>query len=153
MWYNVGNGDVSIGTMARKPKSNDTKKDNPVLSKFLKFFTDSWTYAQQNYHQTWERNWKLYRNIRTEKNHPGTIETFVPMVNSTVNTIVASLFNSNPTVKYIPNRADQNEETDILNDVYFAFSTSEAALENHNGNPIVRGKDAIRYIKLGDLSE
>ena len=100
--------------MAKKPTTT-TKKDNPVLSRFLKYFTDSWTYAQQNYHQTWERNWKLYRNIRTEKNHPGTIECFVPMVNSTVNTIVASLFNSNPSVKYLPNRADQNEETDILN--------------------------------------
>ena len=132
MWYNVGNGDVSIDTMARKAaKSNDTKKDNPVLSRFLKFFTDSWTYAQQNYHQTWERNWKLYRNIRTEKNHPGTIETFVPMVNSTVNTIVASLFNSNPTVKYIPNRADQSDETDILNDVYQDFARRDGwALKN-----------------------
>jgi hypothetical protein len=97
----------------------------------LKYFTDSWTYAQQNYHETWERNWKLYRNIRTEKNHPGTIEAFVPMVNSTVNTIVASLFNSNPTVKYIPNRADQNEETDILNDVYQDFARRDGwALKN-----------------------
>ena len=132
MWYNDGNGDVSIDTMARKAnKSNDTKDKDPVLSKFLKFFTDSWTYAQQNYHQTWERNWKLYRNIRTEKNHPGTIETFVPMVNSTVNTIVASLFNSNPSVKYIPNRADQNEETDILNDVYQDFARRDGwALKN-----------------------
>ena len=132
MWYNASNGDVSIDTMARKAaKSNDTKKDNPVLSRFLKFFTDSWTYAQQNYHQTWERNWKLYRNIRTEKNHPGTIETFVPMVNSTVNTIVASLFNSNPTVKYLPNRADQNEETDILNDIYQDFARRDGwALKN-----------------------
>lgn len=132
MWYNVGNGDVSIDIMAKKAaKSNDTKKDNPVLSRFLKFFTDSWTYAQQNYHQTWERNWKLYRNIRTEKNHPGTIETFVPMVNSTVNTIVASLFNSNPTVKYIPNRADQEDETDVLNDVYQDFARRDGwALKN-----------------------
>ena len=132
MWYNVGNGDVSIDTMAKKAaKSNDTKNDDPVLSKFIKFFTDSWTYAQQNYHQTWERNWKLYRNIRTEKNHPGTIETFVPMVNSTVNTIVASLFNSNPTVKYIPNRADQEDETDILNDVYQDFARRDGwALKN-----------------------
>lgn len=132
MWYNVGNGDVSIDTMAKKAaKSNDTKNDDPVLSKFLKFFTDSWTYAQQNYHETWERNWKLYRNIRTEKNHPGTIETFVPMVNSTVNTIVASLFNSNPTVKYIPNRADQSAETEILNDVYQDFARRDGwALKN-----------------------
>ena len=116
--------------MAKKPTTT-TKKDNPVLSRFLEYFTDSWTYAQQNYHQTWERNWKLYRNIRTEKNHPGTIECFVPMVNSTVNTIVASLFNSNPSVKYLPNRADQNEETDILNDVYQDFARRDGwALKN-----------------------
>lgn len=116
--------------MAKKPTTT-TKKDSPVLSRFLKYFTDSWTYAQQNYHQTWERNWKLYRNIRTEKNHPGTIECFVPMVNSTVNTIVASLFNSNPSVKYLPNRADQNEETDILNDVYQDFARRDGwALKN-----------------------
>lgn len=130
MWYNASNGDVSIDIMA-KAKSNDAKKDDPVLSRFLKYFTDSWTYAQQNYHQTWERNWKLYRNIRTEKNHPGTIEAFVPMVNSTVNTIVASLFNSNPTVKYLPNRKGQNEETDILNDVYQDFARRDGwALKN-----------------------
>ena len=119
-----------MDTMAKKPTTT-TKKDNPVLKRFLEYFTNSWTYAQQNYHETWERNWKLYRNIRTEKNHPGTIEAFVPMVNSTVNTIVASLFNSNPTVKYIPNRADQNEETDILNDVYQDFARRDGwALKN-----------------------
>ncbi|MBR2376524.1 MAG: exo-alpha-sialidase [Clostridia bacterium] len=42
--------------------------------------------------------------------------------------------------------------TDVLGDVYFAYSTSELALEYQNGNPKVRGKDAIRYVKLGDLS-
>ncbi|MBE6651246.1 MAG: hypothetical protein E7613_08020 [Ruminococcaceae bacterium] len=40
---------------------------------------------------------------------------------------------------------------DILNDIYFAYSTSELALEYQNGNPAVRGKDAVRYVKLGDL--
>ncbi len=40
---------------------------------------------------------------------------------------------------------------DILNDIYMAYSTSELALEYQNGNPAVRGKDAIRYIKLGNL--
>jgi hypothetical protein len=38
--------------------------------------------------------------------------------------------------------------SDILNDVYMAYSTSELALEYQNGNPKVRGKDAIRYVKL-----
>lgn len=40
---------------------------------------------------------------------------------------------------------------DVLGDVYFAYSTSELALEYQNGNELVRGKDAIRYVKLGDL--
>lgn len=40
---------------------------------------------------------------------------------------------------------------EVLGDIYFAFSTSQLALEYHNGNPAVRGKDAIRYVKLGDL--
>ena len=105
MCYNNSNGDASINSMATKrAKTDDAKENNSTLAKFLKKFTDSWTYAQQNYHETWENNWKLYRNIRVKKNHPGTIEAFVPMVNSTVNTIIATLFNSNPTVKYIPNR-------------------------------------------------
>lgn len=45
--------------------------------------------------------------------------------------------------------------TDVLGDVYMAYSTSELALayQNYNGPdiPIPRGKDAIRYVKLGDL--
>ena len=32
---------------------------------------------------------------------------------------------------------------DVLNEVYMAYSTSELALEYQNGNPMVRGKDAI----------
>jgi len=40
---------------------------------------------------------------------------------------------------------------DVYGDVYMAYSTSELALEYQNGNPYVRGKDAVRYVKLGDL--
>ena len=41
--------------------------------------------------------------------------------------------------------------SDILGDLYMAYSTSVLALEYQNGNEKVRGKDAVRYIKLGDL--
>ena len=41
---------------------------------------------------------------------------------------------------------------DVLGDVYLAYSTSELALEYQNGNPRVRGKDSIRYVKLGELT-
>lgn len=40
---------------------------------------------------------------------------------------------------------------EVLGDLYLAYSTSPLALEYQNGNPKVRGKDSIRYIKLGNL--
>ncbi len=132
MWYNKANGDASITSMAKTAKKDDAKKsEDKLLGKYLKMFTESWEYAQQNYHETWENNWKLYRNIRTNRNHPGTIETFVPMVNSTVNTIVATLFNSNPTVKYVPNHPDQEADTAVLNEIYQDFARKDGwALKN-----------------------
>ncbi len=42
---------------------------------------------------------------------------------------------------------------DVLGDVYLGYSTSELALEYQNGNPKVRGKDAVRFVKLGDLTK
>lgn len=147
MWYNNGNGDASITSMAKTAKTSDANKS--VLGKYMKMFNDSWTYAQQNYHQTWENNWKLYRNIRVKRNHPGTIEAFVPMVNSTVNTIVASLFNSNPSVKYIPNRIDQEDETEILNDIYQDFARRDGwALKNKiNGRQGVITGNYFEYLE------
>ena len=41
----------------------------------------------------------------------------------------------------------------VMGDVYFAYSTSLVAMEYQNGNPKVRGKDAVRYVNLGDLTE
>ena len=150
MWYNNGNGDASIiNSMAKSAKSSSDAKEQSVLGKYMKMFNDSWTYAQQNYHQVWENNWKLYRNIRVKRNHPGTIEAFVPMVNSTVNTIVASLFNSNPSVKYIPNRVDQEDETEILNDVYQDFARRDGwALKNKiNGRQGVITGNYFEYLE------
>ena len=135
MWYNNSNGDVSYNSMARKNAKSltgDTKQEkDKTLSKYMRMFDASWTYAQQNYHETWDNNWKLYRNIRVKRNHPGTIEAFVPMVNSTVNTIVATLFNSNPSVQYIPNHPDQEADTAVLNEIYQDFARRDGwALKN-----------------------
>ncbi len=40
---------------------------------------------------------------------------------------------------------------DVLGDVYMAYCTSETALEYQNGTPHVRGKDAVRYVNLGNV--
>ena len=128
-------GDAFGTSMPKRDQLSDENKikDNK-LAKYLRYFTDSWTYAQQNYHQKWEDNWKLYKNIRVKRSHPGAVKTFVPMVNSSINTIVAGLFNSNPSVKYIPNHPDQEQDTDILNEIYADFARRDGWVEKNKVN-------------------
>lgn len=109
------------------------------LQKYLRYFNDSWEYAKNNYHERWERNWKLYNNRRTKVTHPGNVEAFVPMTNSMVNTIVSALFNRTPTVTYIPNNKDQVADTAVLNEVYQDF----ARRDNWNRKDKINGRQGI----------
>lgn len=127
----MGNGGA-LGHIVAERKSQSRKDTN--LQKWLQKFDDSWLYAQQNYHQRWERNWKLYHNIRTKRSHDGVVKTFVPMVNSTINTMVASLFNSNPSVKYIPNHPDQEADTAVLNEIYDDFARKDNWVQKNKIN-------------------
>ena len=60
------------------------------------------------------------------------------------NTVVADLHSKYGIVNTCP--------VDVMGDLYFGYSTSVLALEYHNGNARVRGKDAIRYVRLGNLT-
>lgn len=124
-------GDAQVIYVAER-ESKSRKDAN--LQKWLQKFDDSWLYAQQNYHQRWERNWKLYHNIRVKRSHDGVVKTFVPMVNSTVNTLVAALFNNNPSVKYIPNHPDQEADTAVLNEIYDDFARKDNWVQKNKAN-------------------
>ena len=131
MCYNKTNGGaLGYPQMAERKQS---RKD-AHLQKWLQKFNDSWLYAQQNYHERWERNWKLYHNIRWKRSHDGVVKTFVPMVNSTINTMVAALFNSNPSVKYIPNHPDQEADTAVLNEIYDDFARKDNWVQKNKAN-------------------
>lgn len=133
MLYNVGNGDV-FGFKLTEQKNKQSGEKDTKLSKWLGKFERSWNYAKQNYHQKWENNWKLYRNIRVKRSHDGVVQTFVPMVNSAVNTIVAELFNSNPLVNYVPNHPDQEADTKVLNEIYADFALRDNWVQKNKVN-------------------
>ena len=133
MLYNVGNGDVFGFNLTEQKKKQSGEKDTK-LTKWLGKFERSWNYAKQNYHQKWENNWKLYRNIRVKRSHDGVVQTFVPMVNSAVNTIVAELFNSNPLVNYVPNHPDQEADTKVLNEIYADFALRDNWVQKNKVN-------------------
>lgn len=133
MLYNVGNGDV-FGFKLTEQKNRQSGEKDTKLTKWLGKFERSWNYAKQNYHQKWENNWKLYRNIRVKRSHDGVVQTFVPMVNSAVNTIVAELFNSNPLVNYVPNHPDQEADTKVLNEIYADFALRDNWVQKNKVN-------------------
>ena len=118
-------GDVFGKELTNANYTSKKSQSGGKLQRYLKYFYNSWDYAKENYHQRWERNWKLYNNRRTKVTHPGKVEAFVPMTNSMVNTKVAALFNRAPEVRYLPNNHDQEADTSILNEVYQDFSRKD----------------------------
>ena len=127
----VNGGALGYPQMAER---NSKSRKDTNLQKWLQKFDDSWLYAQQNYHERWERNWKLSHHQRWKRSHDGSVKTFVPMVNSMVNTIVAALFNSNPSVKYIPNHPDQEADTAVLNEIYDDFARKDNWVQKNKVN-------------------
>ena len=131
MWYNKAS-DAFGDKVAEQQKIQSNQSE--ALVNNLEKFKASWNYAEQTYHKRWEDNHKLYNNIRTKKTHPGVIETFVPMVNSSVNTIVAALFNTIPSVKYLPNYANQESATDAVSKMYMDFGRKDGWVQKNKVN-------------------
>jgi hypothetical protein len=128
-------------------KSKEEKKDEALLWALNKF-EKSWSYAVQNLHGTWEENWKLYHNQRTRRKHDGIIETFVPMVNSSINTIQAALYNGVPKVEFIPDTPDQIQDTQVLTEIMDDFAMKDGWAEKNaeNGlNTLITGNGPVYY--------
>ena len=76
------------------------KKPEDSLATAMKRFNDSWEYAKQNWHSKWNRDIRLYDNERVHATYEGTTDTFVPMVFSTIETMVAALSNASPRFEF-----------------------------------------------------
>lgn len=92
-----------------------SKSDRDTLNKVLEAYTNSWDYTQNNYHDTWEKAWKLYNNKRVDRAYDGISDTFVPMVFSTIESMVSSLAGSRPRFDFQPTKPEQENDTQILN--------------------------------------
>lgn len=99
--------------MVKKTKSQAQTHEDIVKS-VIDQFNDSWNYASKSYHRTWENCWKLYRNQRVKRTHQGTVDTFVPMTFSLIETMTAALGNGRPSFDYVPEYKSQEGDTDVL---------------------------------------
>jgi hypothetical protein len=83
-----------VGGKSKNNKSTDS------LAQAMKRFDDSWNYAKLNWHSKWDRDIHLYDNERVHATYEGTTDTFVPMVFSTIETMVAALSNASPRFEF-----------------------------------------------------
>lgn len=97
------------------PRKSKKQQHDDLLRSTMKRFDNSWGYAQQSWHDRWDRDWKLYNNKRVYASYEGISDTFVPMVFSTVETMVAALGNGRPRFDFTPSDPTQEGDTKALN--------------------------------------
>lgn len=106
--------------MAKKAYGSSSKTDKPddLVEKVTKGWKASWDYRDSSYHTIWQDMNKLYNSERVYVGYNGISDTFVPMSNSTVETMVAATSGDKPEVVYFPTDPAQSPDTDILNALY-----------------------------------
>lgn len=95
-------------------KEKQTSHDALALQA-VERFNNSWHYAQTNYHRRWDDAWRLYNNHRIKRGYEGISDVFVPMVFSTIETMVSALAGSKPTFDFLPPKENPDQNTEVLN--------------------------------------
>ena len=98
-----------------KTKKKQIDEHDKTVSDCVDKFLASWKYAEGQYHTKWENAWKLYNSQRVHKSYEGVTDTFVPMVFSTIETMVAALGNGRPAFDYEAQYEWQESDTKALN--------------------------------------
>ncbi|MCA1565831.1 MAG: hypothetical protein LC803_09375 [Acidobacteria bacterium] len=100
--------------MAVSNDNSQADKSDPALDKALKRFKDSWDYSQKNWHDKWDRDNKLYDNERVYAWYEGVTNTFVPMVFSTIETMVAAFNNASTRFQFKSSDPRMGQSSDTI---------------------------------------
>lgn len=85
--------------------NSDSGKSSQVSSDALgkvQGYINSWLDYRKKLMPNWERDTKLFNNIRYQKKYQGVSSTFVPMTRSTIETITAALVTGDMNTEFIP---------------------------------------------------
>jgi len=149
--YSTSSDEREIRTLANKYNSKKSTKqtEDGLVESVIKKFDACWSYAQSNYHDTWERSWKLYNNKRVKRGYDGISDVFVPMTFSTIETMVSALAGGKPTFDFLPPQEKANQDTDILNallDYYWDKDQWDIKVQSFIRSMLIYGT-AVAYIQ------
>lgn len=102
--------------MAKQTAVKKTKiKGQENFDKVMKRFNRSNTYVKDKYRDDWSDYTKLYYNERVNAGYAGNSEIFMPETFTIVQAVKAHVLGDDPKVKFMPTRADQKADTNVLN--------------------------------------
>lgn len=123
-------------------KNSKKQSEQDIVEKIVGDYQSSWDYCSSSWHTQWQNWYKLYNSERVNVAYNGISDTFVPMAYSTVETLVSGTSGDKPAVEYIPTKFDQNEETEVLNQLfsyYWDLDSWTNKLVIHNRNYFLYG--------------
>lgn len=128
-------------------KKTDPKKPEDLVNEVVSAFNASWNYRSSSWHTKWTNMNKLYNSERVYVGYNGISDTFVPMSYSLVETMVAATSGDKPMIEFIPTKAEQNEETEVLNSLlayYWDLDQWTPKLIQHNRGLFKLGTDVLK---------
>ena len=134
-------------------KKNETPKltdvdlgIDPVLTSVIEDFGRARKYVQENYQGIWDNCFKAYNGIRTLRGYSGVADDFIPEVFSIVESLKAAIAGSKPKFKYVPLDEEQEQDTDVLNelvDYYWSLNNMTEKMLNWVGDMIIYGNGVL----------
>lgn len=146
-------------------EADEKQKLDQLLETVLGDFQKARDYIKDNYQSVWDDCFKAYNGIRSRRGYSGVADEFTPETFSIVESLKASIAGSKPKFKFIPLREDQEQDTEIINDLvdfYWSQNNMTEKMLNWVGDMVIYGngimhvswdgeKPLIQHIPLSDF--
>jgi len=103
----------------KQEKRDDTieKYESELVGLVNKDFKNARDYIKKFKQNIWDDCWSAYNNIRTKRGYDGVADDFIPETFTIVESIKANIAGGKPKFNFIPIREEQNQETEVINDL------------------------------------
>lgn len=115
--------------------------DAELVDKVKQGWDSSWSYREGSWHKHWQDMYKLYNSERVLVGYNGISDTFIPISYSTIETMVAATSGDKPEIAYVPTKAEQKQETEVLNGLFSYYWD----LDNWTNKFIQRDRNLYLY--------
>lgn len=103
----------------KQERRDDTVEqyESQLVELVNKDFKNARDYIKKFKQSVWDDCWSAYNNIRTKRGYDGVADDFIPETFTIVESIKANIAGGKPKFNFIPIREEQNQETEVINDL------------------------------------